>query len=1287
MTKTRLIALLSLVLLVFVCVRALLDKLDTHGRLFSVREVRGLCNSRAGAKPVLFRGVVTLSQDGYSVVQDASAGIRVRPAEPLKYPLYGHLVEVAGNTPVGPGEDSIGQASYFDLGKAAFPPSHVLAAEDLQSSRFDGMLVTLRGITCPGHFTGQSGIIFHLRLDGGAAQVRLSAADESYARTRFANADVEFTGVASTSLDVDYKVTRFQLLVPDLQSVSVKSAPLDFRNLPIRTVRDMRASDETGSNVPYHLRGILRETSDRQGLQLTDATGSIPLRVLDGSGYSRAEVDAVGFLTHEWSQLVLDEAVVLGTQAPGNRGYVLTRAAAVRTLPVDLARLSKPVQLQAVVTYNDPVERIVFVQDETAGLFIWPSDLNAKLSPGDSIKLTGVTGPGDFAPIVVPSAIEIKRRRAPLPRSPQVSDEDIFAGRADGQLVELEGIVRDNNPTSGQHSLLVAHGSHRFRVLFAGSRPIPDSWINARVRVRGVCGAIFTSTRKLLGIQLFAQTPDQVTILKPSLYGAFDGPVTPIAKLATFAPLETSGYRLHLQGSVLATQRGGPTWIRDASGAVLVRDHDDLRLSPGDNVDAAGFQTAGKAAPEIENAHLRRVASGMAPEPLAVTVDEALSGLHNAQLIQMDARLVDQFQSGEESILLVQTGWHTFAVRSKAPLPSFAVGSVLRLTGICVSGAPAGDDLPSFELVLRSPADLALLRHAPWLTSERAYRVLGFLALLSLAACIWVAILKRRVNRQTKIISQKLLEVGALKQKAESGSRAKSEFLANISHEIRTPMNGILGMTELALEQSLEPALRDTLRMVKSSADALLSVVNNILDLSKAEAGKLELETLECHLTECIEETVCLLAARAHAKGLDLICDLHTSLPEIVMTDIYRLRQIVMNLLGNAIKFTDHGEVELTVYPEASDDQYATIHFAVRDTGIGIPPEKQSLIFGAFTQADASTTRLYGGSGLGLSIAFQLVNLLGGRIWVESQVGLGSTFHFTVPLKLVQGPQPIENPGLTLPQDAPVLIIDPNGRSARVLTKILAGWNLNAKVVSTPEEGEGLARQAKMRFRAIVCDSLLHRGNSDAASLEKRLSDCRELSNTKAILLVARGKSVPCEFQDSARFAKCLPKPVLRRELLAALTAVFRDERERTELPTGPTRIETPGQRLQVLVVEDNRINQIVARRLMERHGCDVVLAASGREAVRALDLQSFDVVFMDIQMPEMDGLEVTREIRRHEQGTAKHQYIVAMTAHAMAADRDRCLAAGMDDYLSKPVQPQQLKAVLAAVELRVQSA
>jgi two-component system, sensor histidine kinase and response regulator len=651
-----------------------------------------------------------------------------------------------------------------------------------------------------------------------------------------------------------------------------------------------------------------------------------------------------------------------------------------------------------------------------------------------------------------------------------------------------------------------------------------------------------------------------------------------------------------------------------------------------------------------------------------------LSGEHNAQLIQIDARVVDQFLSGQDRVLLAQTGQQTFTVRSNGPLPNPERGSVWRLTGICVSTAPVGHDSPSFDLVLRSPADMLLLRRALWLTRERAFRVLGGLAFLSFSACVWVAILRRRVNRQTKIISQKLIEVEALKEKAESGSRAKSEFLANVSHEIRTPMNGILGMTDLALEQDLEPVLQDTLRMVKSSADSLLSIVNNILDFSKVEAGKLELEPLEYSLTNCIEEPVCILASRAQAKSLELICDLAAGLPELVIMDASRLRQILLNLLGNAIKFTDQGEIELMVFPEASDGAETTIHFSVRDTGIGIAAAKQALIFEAFTQADASTTRIYGGSGLGLSIASQLVNLMGGRIWVESRLGQGSTFHFTAPFKVAPARAVAEpKPDSTLLRGLHILVIEPNADAARVLTGLLSGWGVITTNVATREEGEAAIRQASVRFSAVLCDLSLRP---------------KHLHGAKLIPLGPRGKTSARDVEQDHSFAAYLPKPVLRGELLAVLSAVLRDEGPAPpESKAQPLILEPANQKLQVLVVEDNRINQIVAGRLIQRYGGEVVMASDGREAVNVLDSRPFDVVFMDIQMPEMDGIEVTKEIRRREHGTPRHQYIVAMTAHAMPADRERCMAAGMDDYLSKPVQPLKLKAILETVELRSHSA
>ena len=336
------------------------------------------------------------------MVQDNTAGIRVRPGSPARYSLYGHSVEVTGRTPTGPGEDSIIEATYRDLGSTSFPQPRLITVDDLQSSNLDGMLVTLRGITCPGHFNGEAEILFHTRLDGTVVQTSLRINDESAARSSYANADVEFTGVASTGFDVDGKVTSFELIVMDRRGISVKSAPLDFRSLPVRTVDELRNVGRSVSSLPFHLRGALRETATGWALSCLDSTGSIPLHVVDGSGYSKADVDVVGFLNRENSVAVLDEALVLGANDGATSGQVLTSADAVRKLSPDQARLKKPVSLDAIVTYNDPIQRIAFVQDQTAGAFVWSNDLNSRLLPGDRIKLEGFTGPGDFAPSSCP---------------------------------------------------------------------------------------------------------------------------------------------------------------------------------------------------------------------------------------------------------------------------------------------------------------------------------------------------------------------------------------------------------------------------------------------------------------------------------------------------------------------------------------------------------------------------------------------------------------------------------------------------------------------------------------------------------------------------------------------------------------------------------------------------------------------------------------------------------------------------------------------------------------------
>ena len=539
------------------------------------------------------------------------------------------------------------------------------------------------------------------------------------------------------------------------------------------------------------------------------------------------------------------------------------------------------------------------------------------------------------------------------------------------------------------------------------------------------------------------------------------------------------------------------------------------------------------------------------------------------------------------------------------------------------------------------------------------------------------------VEDRTNRLQAEIVERQHAEEAAEAANHAKSEFLANMSHEIRTPLNGVIGMTDSVLETDLTSDQRECLETIKLSADSLLSVVNDILDFSKIEAGKLDLECIAFDLLDCLEDAVKISALPAHEKGLELLCDFAPTLPEMVRGDSARLRQIILNLVSNAIKFTDKGEVVLKAELESRQQDKVIIRFTVSDTGIGIPLERQESIFSAFTQADSSTTRKYGGTGLGLTISARLASMMGGRLWLESEIGRGSCFYFTVRMESLE--KPIGSRTLAASgslRDVRILVVDDNETSRRILQGTLNSWS--AQVTCVADRGKALANlasslDAQQPYQLVVTDMYTL---EDGFGLATDIRSFSEMTSVPILMLCSGAWREDAGRCRRLGIGSLLSKPARRKELLSAILTLL----ECQATPQLPTEASPPSpsrsRQVRILLAEDNRVNQAVATRLLGKLGYTLTIANNGREAIDLLKQHTFDLVLMDVQMPKLDGISATKIIREDEKSTEGHIPIIAMTAHVMMEDRTRCLAAGMDGYVTKPINSEDLEAaILSALD------
>jgi signal transduction histidine kinase/DNA-binding response OmpR family regulator len=1243
--------------------------------------------------PVHLKGWVTLSDPTTNSVflEDGTGAARVALPFIQFNTKPGNLVEVIGEVAEGGPAPTIvaSQARYLPGTHA--PRARPIQVADLIAGHTGFLYVSVEGVFRSSHQDRAGDSVFRIGSRSATFDAHFPADGQPTLVDR-PGARVRVRAVANLSRDVYGRTTRIQVWVPRRQDFEVLApAP---QNIPVQTVSEVaRSPRDSLAERTVHLRGDILSGGVGADLRFVDGSGSIRIRKAPNAALPIGEaVDVIGFAEIDGGEMCITDADVLQSSprpGPATQDRIVTSVAEVHALSPEDAARSIPVHVRATVTYFDANTTTLFVQDATGATYVSSLRIHElKVQQGDLVDLTGVTAPGQFAPIISRAWAE-RVSTSSMPSPSPAAFDDLLFGKMDSAWVQTEGIVQSvqiYDSVTEKH-VWMQWGEHLYLLLVhnPSGRPLPPA--DSRVRVQGVCATLYNARRQIVGIQLYVPSPEFVRVIEPAPDPA-TVPPRPIDELLRFSFADSPGHRARIRGVVTLANPSGPTYVEGAEAGVKIVSHERLDLRPGDVVDVLGFAHPGSFSPEMRDAEVTLLKRDRPPSPAHITVDEALEGPFDSKLVTIDAVVVEQLEAPSQNTLMLQVGGKLFnATLDHGRVPALGRGSIVRVTGVCSITAESNLAyyIPkSFSLLLRSAGDIVVVRSASWWTAGHLLTVLGSMAALLLAVLSWVVVLGRRVRLQTAVIRKKLQQEESLKHAAEQASLAKSEFLANMSHEIRTPMNGIMGMTDLALGTDLSAEQRDFLVTAKSSADNLLALLNDILDFSKIEAGKLDISPVDFLLRDCITDSLHTLAARADEKGLNLLCRVAPEVPNELLGDPGRLRQIVINLVGNSIKFTACGEVAVEVALDPGEEDGVMLHVRVADTGIGIAPEKQKAVFEAFEQADASTTRKYGGTGLGLAISRRLVELMGGRLWLESPradltaeaPGPGCAFHFTV--AMAAGSAPLQTDPAPI-EGVPALIVDDNPANRRILVEMLRASGMKPLAVASGEAALAALEQARSAgcpFPLAILDFQMP--DMDGFTLAARIRAQAELRSTRLVMLTSAGQRGDAARSKDIGIEVYLMKPVKQSALLEAIAHSLGRPAAADTLPPGRLSPDEPRRALRVLLAEDNAINQKLAVRLLENHGHSVTLANDGVEAVAAVKDGGFDVVLMDVQMPNMDGLEAAAVIRTMERGTGRHVPIVAMTAHAMKGDQELCLEAGMDGYISKPIQPDRMMEVIA---------